>query len=223
MPEEQGKNVIFKAKNSQESKNGGEEMALTRSFLKGMNLTDEQVSAIIEANAESIEGIKADRDKFKADAQKVAELEKKLKAYESGDDWKQKFDDEHKAFEDYKKDILNKEKLSKIQTAYKAVLKECGVDEKRIDSIIKVTDFSKLKLNDEGKFEDSEDLTKKIKEEWSGFIVERREDGANVKNPPNNTGTKKMTKDEIMAIKDGKERRAAIAANPELFGLKLSE
>ena len=67
------------------------------------------------------------------------------------------------------------------------------------------------------------DLTKKIKDEWSGFIVERREDGADVKNPPNKTGAKKMTKDEIMAIKDGKERRAAIAANPELFGLKLSE
>ena len=198
-------------------------MALTRSFLKGMNLTDEQVSAIIEAHTESIDGIKADRDKYKADAQKVADLEKKLKSYEGGDDWKQKFDDEHKAFEDYKKDILNKEKLSKVQTAYKSVLKECGVDEKRIDSIIKVTDFSKLKLNDEGKFEDSEDLTKKIKDEWSGFIVERREGGADVKNPPNKTGAKKMTKDEIMAIKDGKERRAAIAANPELFGLKLSE
>lgn len=198
-------------------------MALTRSFLKGMNLTDEQVSAIIEAHTESIDGIKADRDKYKADAQKVTDLEKKLKAYEGGDDWKQKFDDEHKAFEDYKKDILNKEKLGKVQAAYKSVLKECGVDEKRIDSIIKVTDFSKLKLNDEGKFENSEDLTKQIKDEWSGFIVERHETGADVKNPPNKTGTKKMTKDEIMAIKDGAERRKAIAENPELFGLKLSE
>ena len=33
----------------------------------------------------------------------------------------------------------------------------------------------------------------------------------------------KRTKEEIMAIKDGAERRKAIAENPELFGLKFTE
>ena len=37
-------------------------MALTRSFLKGMSLTDEQVSAIIDAHAESIDALKQHRD-----------------------------------------------------------------------------------------------------------------------------------------------------------------
>lgn len=198
-------------------------MALTRSFLKGMNLTDEQVSAIIEAHTESIDGIKADRDKYKEEAKKAADLEKKLKGFEGADDWQKKFTDEHKAFEDYKKDIANKEKLATVQSAYKALLKESGVDEKRIDSIIKVTDFKDMKLAEDGKFEKSEELTKKIKEDWAGFIVEKRTEGADVKNPPANRGGKKMTKDEIMSIKDGAERRKAIAENPELFGLKLSE
>lgn len=198
-------------------------MALTRAFLKGMNLTDEQVSAIIEAHTESIDGIKADRDKYKAEAKEVADLKSKLKGFEGADDWQKKFTDEHKAFEDYKKDIANKEKLATVQNAYKALLKESGVDEKRIDSIIKVTDFSGLKLGDDGKFEKPEELTKKIKEDWSGFIVEKRTEGANVQNPPASKGASKMTKEQIMSIKDGAERRKAIAENPELFGLKLSE
>lgn len=197
-------------------------MALTRAFLKGMNLTEEQVSAIVEANSESLAGVIEERDKYKAEAKKVAELEKKLKGFETSDDWQKKFTDEHKAFEDYKKDVANKEKLAKVQSAYKALLKESGVDEKRIDSIIKVTDFSDIKLAEDGKLDNSEEITKKIKEDWSGFIVEKRTEGANVPTPIASSPSKR-TKEEIMAIKDGAERRKAIAENPELFGLKFTE
>lgn len=195
-------------------------MALTRSFLKGMNLTDEQVSAIIEAHTESIDGIKADRDKYKADSQKVADLEKQLKAFEGSDDWKKRYDDEHKAFDDFKKDLANKEKIAKIQSAYKTLLKDAGIDEKRIDSIVKITDFSTMKLNDEGKFENSDELTKKVKEEWSGFIVEKSVNGAGTKTPLGSGNAPKMSKEQIMAIKDGAERRKAIAENAELFGIR---
>lgn len=197
-------------------------MALTRAFLKGMNLTEEQVSAIVEANSESLAGVIEERDKYKAEAKKVAELEKKLKGFETSDDWQKKFTDEHKAFEDYKKDIASKEKLAKVQSAYKALLKESGVDEKRIDSIIRVTDFSNIKLTDDGKLDNSEEITKKIKEDWSGFIVEKRTEGAKVPTPIASSPSKR-TKEEIMAIKDGAERRKAIAENPELFGLKFTE
>ena len=197
-------------------------MALTRAFLKGMNLTEEQVSAIVEANSESLAGVIEERDKYKAEAKKVAELEKKLKGFETSDDWQKKFTDEHKAFEDYKKDIASKEKLAKVQSAYKALLKESGVDEKRIDSIIRVTDFSNIKLTDDGKLDNSEEITKKIKEDWSGFIVEKRTEGAKVPTPIASSPSKR-TKEEIMAIKDGTERRKAIAENPELFGLKFTE
>ena len=38
-------------------------MALTRAFLKGLGLTDDQMSAIIEAHTDTVDGIKKDRDK----------------------------------------------------------------------------------------------------------------------------------------------------------------
>ena len=57
-------------------------MAVTRSFLKGMGLTDEQVSAIIEEHSNTVNGLIEARDSYKADAEKVPELQQEIdKAY----------------------------------------------------------------------------------------------------------------------------------------------
>ena len=47
------------------------EMALTRKLLKGMGLTEEQVETIIDAHTETVDGIKKERDTYKADALKL--------------------------------------------------------------------------------------------------------------------------------------------------------
>ena len=46
-------------------------MALKRSFLKGMGLTDEQCDSIIEAHAETVDGLKADLARYKESAGKA--------------------------------------------------------------------------------------------------------------------------------------------------------
>lgn len=76
-------------------------MALTRAFLKSMTLTDEQVSAIIEEHSATVTGLKNEISKYKEDAEKVPDLQKKLKDYEK-DDWKGKYEKEHAGFESYK-------------------------------------------------------------------------------------------------------------------------
>ena len=53
-------------------------MALTRSFLKGMGITDEQISAIIEAHTESTDALKAQRDNYKAYAEKLPAVQQEL-------------------------------------------------------------------------------------------------------------------------------------------------
>lgn len=193
-------------------------MALTRSFLKGMNLTEEQVSAIVEANSESLEGVIAERDRYKKAAESVPALEKKIKALEeaNGDDWEEKYNAEHKAFEDYKKDIEGKAELDKVKSAYKALLKAQNVSEKRIDTIIKLTDFADLKVTKEGKIANEEKVIEKIKEDWSDLISTESEHGTPVETPPG--GSKTMTREEIMKIKDTGKRQEAIANNLELFG-----
>ena len=51
-------------------------MALTRKLLKGMGLTDEQVDTIIEAHTDTVDGLKADVTRYKADAEKLPGIQK---------------------------------------------------------------------------------------------------------------------------------------------------
>ena len=48
-------------------------MGLTRKFLKGMGISDEQIDAIIDAHTETVDALKAQRDELKADAEEYAE------------------------------------------------------------------------------------------------------------------------------------------------------
>ena len=149
-------------------------MAITRSMLRGMGLTEEQVGAIIEEHTNTIDGLKKDRDKYKADAEKLPEVQKELddlKKDTSASDWEKKYNDEHSAFEKYKTDVADKEKSEKIKSAYKKLLNECKVGDKHIDSILRVTDFSNMKLTDDGALDGVEALKEKIGSDWSGFIT----------------------------------------------------
>lgn len=53
-------------------------MSITRKLLKGMGLTEEQVDTIIEAHTETVDGLKADVSRYKADAGKLAGVQKEL-------------------------------------------------------------------------------------------------------------------------------------------------
>lgn len=193
-------------------------MALTRKLLKGMGLTEEQMDTIIEAHTETVDGIKSDLARYKADAEKLPGVQEELKTLKAkGDDgWKDKHDKVKKEFDDYKKVQLQKETKSAKESAYRELLKSAGISEKRIDSVLKVTDLSGIELED-GKIKNAEDVRKSIKEEWADFVVTTNQRGADQKNPPANNGGV-MNRDDIFKIKDASERQAAIAANLNLFG-----
>lgn len=192
-------------------------MAITRSMLKGMQLTDEQVSAIIEEHTNTIEGLKKDRDKYKSDAEKLPAVQKELEDLKSGDsDWKSKYEKEHKDFEDYKKEIAGREAVAKVRNAYRKLLVENGVGEKHIDAVLRVTDFTNIKVDKDGKLENSDKLNESIRSEWSGFITNKGTKGADVDNPPGGSKAT-MTKEDIMKIKDTTQRQQAIADNIDLF------
>ena len=162
-------------------------MALTRAMLKGMGLTDEQVSAIIEEHTSVTGSLKEQINDLKEKAEKLPEVEKeleKLKKDVEDNDWKGKYDKEHEAFETYKTDIAGKEKSAKIKNAYKKLLTECKVGDKHIDSILRVTDFKDMKLAEDGTLEGADKLKESISAEWSGFISTEGTQGAGVETPP---------------------------------------
>lgn len=149
-------------------------MALTRAMLKGMGLTEEQVSAIIEEHLNVTTVLKDQIKEYKADAEKLPGVQKELddlRKDTSASDWEKKYNDEHTAFEQYKTDVTNKETLNNIKSAYKKLLAECKVGDKHVDSILRVTDFSEMKLAEDGSLEGVDKLKEKIGSDWSGFIT----------------------------------------------------
>ena len=137
----------------------------------------------------------------------------------SAEKWKTKYDALKEDFEAFKKDITAKETKATRTNAYKELLKQAGVSEKRLDAILKVSDIDSLEIGDDGKFKDADKILENIKTEWADFITTTETHGASTATPPSNNGGGKMTKAEIMKIKDTSERQKAIADNHELFGI----
>ena len=192
-------------------------MALTRKMLSGMGLTAEQVDAIIDEHTSVTQGLIADRDKYKADAEKLPGVQKQLDDLQKGDnDWKQKYEKEHSDFEAYKKDVDGKETAAKVREAYQKLLEDAGVATKHVKAVLRATDFSGMKLDKDGNLEGADKLTESIKSDWADFISTTSTQGTGVQNPPAKGG-KAKTKEEILAIKDTTERQQAMAENIELF------
>ena len=67
-------------------------MALTRKMLKAMSIEDEKIDQIVDAHTESIDALKEERDTYKADAEKLAAVQKELdNLKKDGGDWKTKY------------------------------------------------------------------------------------------------------------------------------------
>ena len=160
-------------------------MALTRAMLKGMGLTEEQVSAIIEEHTNVTGALKEQIKEYKEDAEKLPGVQKELDKLKEGDNaWKDKYDKEHDDFEAYKKDIAGKEKAASIKKAYKDLLKEAKVDADYIDTVIEATKFDGIDVDADGKLVNSDKLSEGIKTKWAKFIQTEGQKGANIENPP---------------------------------------
>ena len=151
-------------------------MALTRKALKAMGLTDEQVDSIIEMHTDTVDGLKADISKYRGDAEKLPGVQKELDDLKAAGDggYKEKYEKEHKDFEDFKAAQTAKEERSAKESAFRNLLKDAGVNEKRIDSIVKVSDIDSLELED-GKIKGADKLTETVKTEWADFIGAQNE------------------------------------------------
>lgn len=194
------------------------DMALTQAMLKAMGIEDEKRDQIMEAHQGVLESIKTERDELKELAAKVPNLEKAIeefKAAQPTEDWEKKYNDLKEEFDGFKTQVETEKAEGEKARLYKAMLREAGIDEKRIEPIMKVTDLGGISVVD-GAIADQEAVKAAIAEEWGGFIPQTTVQGASVEEPPSNVGGK-MTRDEIMAIKDTSARQKAIAANIEQF------
>lgn len=198
-------------------------MAFTRNFLRSAGLTDEQISAIIEEHTAVTDALKQQRDQYKAEADKLPDIQRQLDEAKSGEDYKAKYDQEHAAYEAYKAQVAKDAEGAKIKSAYRKLLADAGISEKRLDAVMRLVDFSGMKLGKDGKLEDTDKLKDAIKADWGDYITTVEERGVKVATPPE-ISKKTLTREDIYKrdehgryVMSTEERQKAIAENPQAF------
>lgn len=172
-------------------------MALTRKFLAALGIEADKIDEIIEAHTDTVNALKDEREKFRASHEALPAVQKELDdlkkaAEQNGDNpYKTQYEELKKEYDDYKADVDARELAAKKKEAYAALLKKVGVSEKRIGSIIKVSQLEEMELDKDGNLKNADDLESKAKEEWKDFIVTEETHGAETKTPPEGSGAGK--------------------------------
>ena len=185
---------------------------------------------------------------FSGDFLSEMEVNKKLsKAENDRDSWKQRAETAEETLKGFEGKDLNamqreiddwKEKASKAESEYNAKMAEHEKQELLKDAFAEIEFTSEsakkaimaqiaegVSVNN-GKLIGFNDLLEDAKKNDASAFVDKEQQNleqnkAKFTTPMNNQGGKvgTMTKDEIMAIKDRGERREAMLANKELFGM----
>lgn len=204
-------------------------MALTRKMLKGMGLTEEQADTIIEAHAETVDGLKDQLKTAKEKADKLDGVQKELDDLKAQGDggYKEKYEKERKAFEDYKADVERKASHATKEAAVKAYLESKHITgaNLKIAMLAVAGKIDGMELDGE-KLKSTDALDELVKDggDLAGLVVKTSTKGAQTATPPTNNGGSNMTKADIYA-KDERgryklsaaERQKALAENPDLM------
>ena len=165
-----------------------------------MGLTDEQVDTIIEAHTDTVDGLKADVSKYKSDAEKLAGVEKELNDLKAMGDggYKEKYEKEHKAFEDYKADVTAKESKAAKEKAVRAYFESKNITGANLDLAMRGCGEEMAALEMDGeKIKDTKILDALVDGTYKGLVSTTQTKGANPANPPANPPAKNYTTAEI--------------------------
>ena len=194
-------------------------MALTRKMLTALEIPADKQDEIINAHLETVNAVKEERDNFRADAERLAEVQRQLDEAKAKLEQAEATETVPKAeyyqlkseYEEYRNGIEAQQTRTAKENAFRQLLKAAGVSETRMDAILRVSDVDGLELDENGNAVDAEQRTEAIKTEWADFIPTTVVRGAQTANPPAQNHTAIRSKSDIMNIADTTERQAAWA------------
>lgn len=172
-----------------------------------MGIEDEKIDQIIEEHAESVNALKAQRDELKEAAGKADGYKKELDALkakgEGAGEYEEKYKAKCKELDDFKAKVEGEKAAAEKRGLYRELLKSAGVDPKRIETVLKVSDLENVTVKD-GAIEGADKLTEGIKADWADFIATTTVKGADVAHAPKGEGGKdinEMSTAEYMKYK----------------------
>ena len=150
---------------------------------------DSTAEEICSRHNTALDAIKEERDSLKTKADTLATVQAELDNLKAqkDDGYKDKYEKEHKAFEDYKSEVEREKEHAKRESAFMDVLKDAGITkDTSVAKVLKYTDIDgdEYELDDKGKFKNAKSILKSVKEEWPEHITTDGTDGADVKHPP---------------------------------------
>lgn len=177
-------------------------MALTRKMLKGMGLTEEQADTIIEAHAETVDGLKERLSAAEAEAKKADDLQKELDGLKAkgGEDFKARAEKAEQELKDYKAQVAARETKAAKESAAKAYFEAKNITGSNLSIALRGArdEIASIELDDKGGIKDTSALDALVGGEFAGLVVKSSTRGATTATPPaGNNGGGKMTRDEI--------------------------
>lgn len=169
-------------------------MGLTRKFLKDLGVESDAIDSIIDEHRKTVDSLRDDLDKLNTEMAAKKETEKELenlkKAAEENDSYKEKYEDTKKKFDEYKQTIAGEKELTKKTDAYRKALKEAGISDKRIDSVIRLAKADGILDGlefDGDNIKNHDKVLESIKESYGEYIETISKVGAPVPDPPTKT------------------------------------
>lgn len=189
------------------------------------NIPAAHIAALVTAIKQAVGQEFVERSRYNERLTEIESLKTEVKKAEekaaSADQLQLKYDAVKAEFKDYKAGIKQREEYDAKAAKFREVLTAAGVPAKYQGKIVEVSTnvINGIELDENGAVKGVEQLTDKAKTDWGDFIPVVTVSGtAPAPVLGNNTAGRKYTsKDEIMQIKDTRERQAAIAANMDLF------
>ena len=175
-------------------------MSLTRKLLKGMGLTDEQVDTIIEAHTDTVDGLKEQVKTYKADAEKLPNVQKELDELKAAGDggWEEKAKDFEKKYNDLVAENKNKETKAAKESAAKAFFESKGITGNSLEIAMRGSSAEIAALDLDGeKIKDSSALDALVNGTFKALVSTTTTKGANIPNPPVTTPNKAYSADDI--------------------------
>lgn len=190
---------------------------MKREFLRGLGVADEHIQSILDEHHDSLRQYKEKADsadslqeQLSAANAEIGRLTDEKKQYEDtiGDVEKQKqlLSEFEKRESDYQSEIKQLQLNSAIKLA---VAKEAN----DANDILTLLDKDQLELSEDGTVKGLDDAINTLKESKPYLFTQIRPTGIT---PPEGSNPK-LTKDEIMNVKDSRERQQLIRENQNLF------